>query len=74
MIKIKIKEKYKSLIARTEFELSDFCVLTGKNGSEKSHLLEAISNKSNLPKNTEIAEFVSYPEFVSFPIIRTVHN
>lgn len=44
MITIKIIKKYKS-INICEFELPDFSVLTGLNGSGKTHLLEAISNK-----------------------------
>lgn len=45
MIKIKIKRKHKS-IDPCEFELPNFSVLTGLNGSGKTHLLEAISNNS----------------------------
>jgi predicted ATPase len=44
MITIKIKKQYKS-INLCEFELPDFSVLTGLNGSGKTHLLEAISNE-----------------------------
>jgi ABC-type ATPase involved in cell division len=40
-ISVKINEQFKS-IAPCEFTLPLFCVLTGKNGSGKSHLLEAI--------------------------------
>lgn len=42
-MKIKIKKPFKSIKTSPEFELPDFTVLTGKNGSGKSHLLEAIS-------------------------------
>lgn len=45
-MKIIIKEQYKSIKSQDEFELPDFCVLTGKNGSGKSHLLEALSNNT----------------------------
>jgi len=44
MLKIDIKQKHKSIRPCT-FELPDFSVLTGLNGSGKSHLLEAIFNK-----------------------------
>lgn len=44
MIKIVIKRKYKS-IDICEFELPDFSVLTGLNGSGKTHLLEAIKEE-----------------------------
>jgi ABC-type lipoprotein export system ATPase subunit len=43
MLKVEIKQKYKS-IEPCDFELPDFSVLTGLNGSGKSHLLEAIFN------------------------------
>lgn len=42
-MRIKINKTYKSLIAGKEVELPDFCVLTGKNGSGKSHFLEALT-------------------------------
>lgn len=38
-----INADHKSIKAGTEFDLPDFTVLTGKNGSGKSHLLEVIS-------------------------------
>ncbi|MEZ0128599.1 AAA family ATPase [Flavobacterium sp. LBUM151] len=44
MIRIKIKKSYKSINA-CEFEIPNFSVLTGLNGSGKTHLLEAIANK-----------------------------
>lgn len=44
MINIKIKRKYKS-IDICEIELPSFSVLTGLNGSGKTHLLEAISRR-----------------------------
>lgn len=40
---IKIKDEHKSIRSGVEFDLPNFTVLTGKNGSGKSHLLEAIS-------------------------------
>jgi len=46
-LKIKIKNEHKSLKQiPCEFELPDFTVLTGINGSGKTHLLEAISLNS----------------------------
>lgn len=42
-MKIQIVKEYKSIKAPQEFELPDFVVLTGKNGSGKSHLMEAMS-------------------------------
>lgn len=40
---IKIRDEHKSIRSGVEFDLPNFTVLTGKNGSGKSHLLEAIS-------------------------------
>lgn len=42
-MRININKEYKSIKAPQEFELPDFVVLTGKNGSGKSHLMEAMS-------------------------------
>lgn len=42
-MRIKINKSFKSLIAGKEVELPDFCILTGKNGSGKSHFLEALT-------------------------------
>ena len=44
-MRIKIQTKFKSLIAGKEVELPDFCVLTGKNGSGKSHFLESLTQQ-----------------------------
>ena len=58
-MKIRIHKEYKSIKAPQEFDLPDFVVLTGKNGSGKSHLMEAMSKyeyaivsdeEKNLPK------------------------
>ena len=43
-MKITITNKYKSISKNLTFELPDFSVITGKNGSGKTHLLEALSN------------------------------
>jgi len=45
MINVSIRTKFKSLQPVNLFELPDFCVLTGKNGSGKSHLFEAMTNR-----------------------------
>jgi AAA15 family ATPase/GTPase len=46
-MKIKLTGQYKSLANFESDELSDFCIITGKNGSGKSQLLEAIKNMYN---------------------------
>ncbi|MBC3883558.1 AAA family ATPase [Undibacterium griseum] len=43
-MKIQISKKHKSIPAGLNFELPQFSVITGKNGSGKSHLLEALAN------------------------------
>ncbi|ETT05486.1 AAA family ATPase [Providencia alcalifaciens] len=44
-MKIKVVKKYKSIPENIEFDLPDFSILTGRNGSGKSHLLEVIANQ-----------------------------
>ena len=44
-MEIRILKQHKS-INPIVFELPNFCVLTGKNGSGKSHLLQAIADKA----------------------------
>lgn len=41
-MRIQIKQPFKSLVADKEVDLPVFCVLTGKNGSGKSHFLESM--------------------------------
>ena len=43
-MKIQIKKIYKSIRAIQDIDLPDFVVLTGKNGSGKSHFMEAMGN------------------------------
>ena len=45
MINVTILTKFKSIKVGQVFDLPDFCVLTGKNGSGKSHLFEAMSKR-----------------------------
>lgn len=42
-MRISINKEYKSIKAPQEFEFPDFVVLTGKNGSGKSHLMEMMA-------------------------------
>jgi predicted ATPase len=44
MMRVEITKKYKSIPAGVVFDIPNFCVITGKNGSGKSHLLEAMSS------------------------------
>lgn len=43
-MKVSVIQKYKSIPAGLEFDLPNFSILTGKNGSGKSHLLEVMAN------------------------------
>jgi predicted ATPase len=64
-MRIFVNSQHKSIPSGISFELPNFCILTGKNGSGKSHLLEAIAdpNKSRTVINgTEIRNI----QYVSF--------
>ncbi|WP_437889613.1 ATP-binding protein [Phytobacter sp. V91] len=45
-MQIKINRNYKSIPEQIAFELPSFSVITGRNGSGKSHLLEAMTDKN----------------------------
>ncbi len=44
-MKVRVIQKHKSIPAGLEFDLPEFSILTGKNGSGKSHLLEVMANQ-----------------------------
>jgi ABC-type cobalamin/Fe3+-siderophores transport system ATPase subunit len=64
-MKISIKQKHKSINLPCEFELPEFSVLTGKNGSGKTHLLEAIADntKSEVYINDKLIKNITYIGF-----------
>jgi len=64
-MKIKITQKHKSINPPCEFEFPDFSVLTGKNGSGKTHLLESIANNniSEVIVNGSILKNIRYIGF-----------
>lgn len=64
-MKISIKQKHKSINPPCEFELPEFSVLTGKNGSGKTHLLEAIADntKSEVYINDKLIKNIIYIRF-----------
>ena len=64
-MKVELKNDYKSLKRQPEFYLPDFVVLTGKNGSGKSHLMEAMSKVDycTVSDNEKILEKVRYIGF-----------
>ena len=64
-MKIKIKKKYKSIDPFNELELPNYSILTGVNGSGKTHLLEAIADKdtSEVKINNKIIKNIKHIEF-----------
>lgn len=62
---IKIKSQYKSLKPGKEVELPDFCILTGKNGSGKSHFLSSLIQQN-------IAEVKIDSQIISLDKIRYI--
>ncbi len=62
---VNIKDEHKSIRGGVEFDLPFFTVLTGKNGSGKSHLLEAISN-NGLSEVTDEQSVLSTVKYIKF--------
>jgi ABC-type Mn2+/Zn2+ transport system ATPase subunit len=64
-MKIKIVQQHKSITPPCEFDLPDFSVLTGKNGSGKTHLLEALADnkKSEVFLNGVLVKNIRYIGF-----------
>jgi energy-coupling factor transporter ATP-binding protein EcfA2 len=59
-MKIKFKEKYLSIDEFNEIELPDFTVLTGVNGSGKTHFLQAIEQGKVDVDGMEIFEIIHF--------------
>lgn len=75
-MKISIKQIYKS-IAPCEFELPKFSIITGKNGSGKTHLLEAIGdvNNNEVRINNNPTKSIKYIPFGRLhPNVQESHN
>lgn len=64
-ISIKINKEHKSIPNGLDFNLPIFTVITGENGSGKTHLFEAISNNqiSNVSINNNILKNISFIPF-----------
>lgn len=64
-MEVTIKQPHKSISSKVEFELPLFTVLTGENGSGKTHLFEAISNsKANqIIVDGKVLKAISYIPF-----------
>jgi len=65
-MKLNFKEQYKSISDFNSVELKDFTVLTGVNGSGKSHLLEAIEQKKVVITNFEDSNNIVYFNYETF--------
>lgn len=59
-MKLTFQKKYISIDHFNEVEMPDFVVLTGLNGSGKSHLLEAIENRSVSVGNTHYQRIIRF--------------
>lgn len=64
-MQITVNSAYKSIPRGLSFELPNFCILTGKNGSGKSHLLEAIANR-NIARTIINGKEISNIQYVGF--------
>lgn len=64
-MEIQINQKHKSINPPCNFDLPSFSVLTGKNGSGKTHLLEVIANteKSQVTLNAVVLQNIRYIGF-----------
>lgn len=64
-MEISIHRGFKSIPKGMSFKAPSFCVLTGKNGSGKSHLLEAISDRdcASVLKNSAQVNNILYVRF-----------
>ena len=65
-MKLNFKEQYKSISKFNSVELEDFTVLTGVNGSGKSHLLEAIEQKKVVITGFEDSNNIVYFNYETF--------
>lgn len=72
-MKLTFNSKYLSIDQFNEVDLPDFVVLTGINGSGKSHLLEAIENKSVFINNKKSVKAVLF-DYKSFYLENEVVN
>lgn len=64
-MRVSVRREYKSIHVIQDFEIPDFVVLTGKNGSGKSHLMELITqvDKCQVYDDSKIFSHVKYIPF-----------
>lgn len=65
-MKVSVRRKYKSIIKIQEFQLPDFVVLTGKNGSGKSHLMELMTHLDMSQVYDEEGRLLSQIKYIPF--------
>lgn len=65
-MRVSVRRQYKSIHVIQDFEIPDFVVLTGKNGSGKSHLMELMTqvDKCQVYDDTKILSQVKYIPFM----------
>ena len=65
-MKISIKQIFKSIHVIQDFEIPDFVVLTGKNGSGKSHLMEAMTHPEMCVVYDDEGKWLSQIKYIPF--------
>lgn len=60
MMKLTLKKSFKSIIRINDIDLPDFTVLTGLNGSGKTHIIEGLKNGSIVLDNTTQVSVVHF--------------
>jgi len=65
-MKVSIKKNHKSIHVIQDFVLPDFVVLTGKNGSGKSHLMEAMTQLDKCLVFDEEGKLLSQIKYIPF--------
>lgn len=71
-MKINITQTYKSISPTPTFELPDLTILTGKNGSGKTHLLESIHQTTSTVKDGE--NYLTKKQYIAYgKLIPNIH-
>ena len=65
-MKVSIRKNHKSIHVIQDFDLPDFVVLTGKNGSGKSHLMEAMTLPNSCLVLDEEGKHLSQIKYIPF--------
>lgn len=65
-MKVSVKNPYKSITVVQDFEIPDFVVLTGKNGSGKSHLMELMARTGDSAVTDEYGNQLLQIKYIPF--------